>query len=93
MWGKNAKEENSETWFGWIIGIIGLIWAWASSGEWFAGLLAGFFALGIGSWIGGLLFGSNRDVSDHPTVKKYLKEGWGLINLVDKFKYKYEKIH
>ena len=75
---KMQKEENSETWFGWIIGIIGLIWAWASSGEWFAGLLAGFFALGIGSWIGGLLFGSNRDVSDHPTVKKYLKEGWGF---------------
>ena len=75
---KMQSEEGSESWFTWIVGAIGLIWAWAGSGEWFFGLFAGLFALGLGSWIGGVIFSSNRDISDHPTVRKYLNEGWGF---------------
>ena len=72
------SQEDYESWFSWIVAIIGAIWAWASSGEWFFGLLAGFFALGLGSMIGGVIFGSDGYVSDHPSVRKYLNEGYGF---------------
>ena len=75
---KMSEEESSESTMTWVIAGIGFLVGAIGMESFWGGVFAGFISLGLGGFLAGLFFGSNRDTSDHPSVKKYLREGWSF---------------
>jgi hypothetical protein len=76
---KIESSESTVSYITWGIAILAALIAWGNTGEFFAGLLVGFFGLGLSSWIIGFFnsFSSAQSkLQKHPLAMKYLSEGW-----------------
>lgn len=76
---KATEKDSTAQIITWIFAIVGGIFAGIST-EHFVGLLVGgFFGLGIGNFIGGLFSADNSSIiKNHPTTRKYIKQGYQL---------------